>query len=78
MNSKTYIKLKDKYEIELLDSSKSDLSETDIDFPDSLVKKICQTSGKAPTLKGLFGKINEYVDGRQVLKDLEGCIQHRF
>lgn len=78
MNNKTYIKLNEKYETELLELTKNALSETDIDSLDSLVKKIYQTNGKASTLKSLFGKINEDVDGNQVLKDSEGCIQHRF
>jgi len=78
MNNKTYIKLKEKYETELSELAKTALSETDIDSLDSLVKKIYQTNGKASTLKSLFGKINEDVDGRRVLKDSKGCIQHRF
>jgi len=78
MNNKTYIKLKSKYETELSELTKNALSETDIDSLDSLVKKIYQTNGKAATLKSLFGKINEDVDGNHVLKDSEGCIQHRF
>ena len=78
MNNKTYIKLKEKYETELSELAKTALSETDIDSLDSLVKKIYQTNGKASTLKSLFGKINEDVDGNRVIKDSEGCIQHRF
>ena len=78
MNNKTYIKLKEKYETELSELTRNALSETDIDSLDSWVKKIYQTNGKASTLKSLFGKINEDVDGNHVLKDSEGCIQHRF
>ena len=78
MNNKTYIKLKEKYETELLELTKNALSETDIDSLDSLVKKIYQTNGKASTLKSLFGKINEDVDGNSVLKDEDGSIQWRF
>jgi endonuclease III len=78
MNNKTYIKLKEKYETELIDLTKTALLETDIDSLDSLVKKIYQTNGKASTLKSLFGKINEDEDGNHVLKDSDGCIQHRF
>lgn len=78
MNNKTYIKLKEKYEIQLRVLTENALSETDIDSLDSLVKKIYQTNSKASTLKSLFGKINEDVDGNRVLKDSEGYIQHRF
>lgn len=78
MNNKTYIKLKEKYETELIDLTKTALLETDIDSLDSLVKKIYQTNGKASTLKSLFGKINLDEYGNSVLKDSEGCIQHRF
>ena len=38
MNNKTYIKLKEKYETELIDLTKTALLETDIDSLDSLVK----------------------------------------
>jgi len=78
MNNKTYIKLKEKYETELLDLTNKALSETDTDSLDSLVNKIYQTNGKSSTLKSLFGKIKEDVDGNHVLKDEDGSIQWRF